>query len=67
MWLNPSNVDLTSLILDFSLRCEDQHRQFWESELNTFSGKLRIYHLFKKEFTCEGSLKLRVPIAKLNN
>ena len=58
VWLNPSSVDPTGFILHFSLRCEDQYRQSWESELNDSSGKLRTYHLFKKEFTCKAYLKL---------
>ena len=69
MWLNPSSVDPTGFISDFSRRCEDQYRQSWESELNASSGKLRTYRLFKKEFSCEAYLNLppylRVPITKL--
>ena len=68
-WMNPSSVDPTGFISDFSQRCEDQYRQSWESELNASSGKLRTYRLFKKEFSCEAYLNLppylRVPITKL--
>ena len=39
VWLNPTSVDPTGFISDFSRRCEDQYIQSWESELNASSGE----------------------------